>query len=114
MTKFAIIPAVAEGAAVEFAARVVAGEQPRRRSTFDTHRDIADLAAWDDAALVVDHLDVEPRHWLAHRAEPDRLVGEVRHDVDRLGLAVAVGDGGSRRLLPEADNFGVEGFARAH
>src|SRR5512132_1078830 len=86
----------------------VAGEQPDRPLRADPDSHVALLAGAEDPALVVDHDHVEAGDRLAHRARPDLQAAEVGHQVDGLGLAVAVVDGQPGGVAPDLDHLGVE------
>ncbi len=76
-------------------------------------RDLADLARRLLVPGLVDDRNMVTRDGEPHRPRLDRHPGEVRHQVDRLGLAVAVVDGEPEGLFPGLDDLGVQRLAGA-
>ena len=108
-----VVPAVPEGPPIGLGRVDVPVEQPggAGRRAVRPHRDVADLARSEPGTVVVHHVHVEARHGLAHGAGADGQGRIVREEADRLGLAVAVVDGVSGRLLPDPDDLRVERLA---
>ena len=105
------VPAVAERLGVRGVVPPVARHQADRPLGLDRERDVALLACAETRAIVIDHVDVVAGRGLAHRAGPDLQAGEVRYEVDGLGLAVPVVDRGPVRLAPDPDHLGIERLA---
>src|SRR5207237_5822599 len=105
------VPAAVEGRLGGFRVLVVAAEHAERALRGDPHGDVALLPGAERLAGLAHDPDVETGGRLAHRPGPHRHAAVVGHQVDGLGLAVAVVDGEAPgALFPDPDDLGVEGL----